>query len=623
MSDTLPTPSLFCRINYTPLRDLVRLRLSGRLDWRRVIANSGLPEPARARVGDVVRRTRLWRCERVGVALELIAHFRDGLDMGTPLAELLDGFGDARRTAKLIRRAKKRQRSIIWKARRACTWGVVALAVFYIGLGVYYSFGAPTISVDYTAELNRPAAAVAEQDRAWPVYRSALLAMGLEDRRGNPNTGLIGEHAVPGSERWEETVAYLDQHAASVEQLRAAASMPGLGYIAGYHHEPADLALFQPDEDPDAYSAHLAEQDAQANLTIGILLPHLTSLRYASHVLASDASLAAERGDAATCYADLAAVLRVSRHANEQTTLINQLNVISMVQRALTDISRIVVEYPDLLTDEQLLALAHQVATYAYPALDFLGERAFFYDLLQHYFTDDGHGDGHFIGAHWDRFESDVYGMTGVYGLAGLDNSTWAGASARAAVAPAITTLMGSRREQRELYDRLMDRMVAQHEVPLWLSAEDKVGGDIRRMMEASHLTQIKYLPVAVFLPALGAARQTVERHSAHAEGVMLGLALELYRRETGGYPDALDALVPHYIPELPIDRITGGVLRYRVGDSGPLIYSVGADRDDDGGVAPSLEPGRVMLWIDPAPVDGDWVLWPRHEATGISGIDE
>ena len=95
-------------IRFTPLRDLGRGRLTGRLDLARLLAESGLPAPAVDCVRQVVRRTRLWRLEKNAVAQDLAAHFHDGLETGTTLEELLSGFGDVRRTARLIRRAKRR-----------------------------------------------------------------------------------------------------------------------------------------------------------------------------------------------------------------------------------------------------------------------------------------------------------------------------------------------------------------------------------------------------------------------------------------------------------------------------------------------------------------------------------
>jgi hypothetical protein len=80
-------------------------------------------------------------------------------------------------------------------------------------------------------------------------------------------------------------------------------------------------------------------------------------------------------------------------------------------------------------------------------------------------------------------------------------------------------------------------------------------------------------------------------------------------------------------MPRLPIDQFTGQPLRYRITVEGPVLYSTGVDRDDDGGIPIVDEKGMISVpWlIDPgewadrdaeyqAQMDGDWILWPVCE---------
>jgi len=111
-----PAPSRFRRLRQTPLRDLLRGRLSGRLDWRGRIDSSTLSPLIKNLLRRVVKSTRLWKLERYDVAGEFISHFVDGLSAGETEQTLLQHFGDERRTAKLVRRAKIR----IQRRRRPC-----------------------------------------------------------------------------------------------------------------------------------------------------------------------------------------------------------------------------------------------------------------------------------------------------------------------------------------------------------------------------------------------------------------------------------------------------------------------------------------------------------------------
>src|SRR5262249_44930659 len=125
--DSAIEPGLLHRLRYTPMRDLFRGRVSGRLDLHCHIGKSGLPAEAGAVIENLVRKTGLWPLEKVEVADELIAHFADGLESGHTMDELTKSFGDTQQTAKLIRRAQKRKRPLIWHALRALGWFVVAM----------------------------------------------------------------------------------------------------------------------------------------------------------------------------------------------------------------------------------------------------------------------------------------------------------------------------------------------------------------------------------------------------------------------------------------------------------------------------------------------------------------
>lgn len=94
--------------------------------------------------------------------------------------------------------------------------------------------------------------------------------------------------------------------------------------------------------------------------------------------------------------------------------------------------------------------------------------------------------------------------------------------------------------------------------------------------------------------PRKGAAAQTA------VDQAMLACALERYRLANGQFPEKLDGLVPAFISPLPQDVITGEPYKYRRTDDGQFIlYSVGWDEKDDGGV-----PGNTEWDYK----QGDWV---------------
>ena len=74
---------------------------------------------------------------------------------------------------------------------------------------------------------------------------------------------------------------------------------------------------------------------------------------------------------------------------------------------------------------------------------------------------------------------------------------------------------------------------------------------------------------------------------TARTENALLivALALNAYHEEKGTYPEGLDALVPTYLKELPLDPYAlKGTFHYRRQGEKFLLYSVGPDGNDDGG---------------------------------------
>ena len=169
------------RAYYTPVSDALRGQLSARLDVRREIAAAGLPASLSGLIYTVVRRTRLWRIEKLDVARELVAHFSDGLSAGRSAEELAKDFGSPQQAARLIRKAKLRNRPLWWQCLRIVTrLLLVVLAVSLVSYSVLaarFFLGRPQIAHNYWHEINA-ARQVPEADRAWPLYREAVIKLG-------------------------------------------------------------------------------------------------------------------------------------------------------------------------------------------------------------------------------------------------------------------------------------------------------------------------------------------------------------------------------------------------------------------------------------------------------------
>jgi hypothetical protein len=116
----------------------------------------------------------------------------------------------------------------------------------------------------------------------------------------------------------------------------------------------------------------------------------------------------------------------------------------------------------------------------------------------------------------------------------------------------------------------------------------------------------VTYLRAAIVEAALPrtsdlyAEAMTVRMAEAAARA---GVAAELYRREVGHRPAALQDLVPRWLPAVPVDAFNQGApLGFREGK----LYSVGPDGRDEGGQAT----GPWHQAVPPEEVRGDLVLW-------------
>jgi hypothetical protein len=103
-----------------------------------------------------------------------------------------------------------------------------------------------------------------------------------------------------------------------------------------------------------------------------------------------------------------------------------------------------------------------------------------------------------------------------------------------------------------------------------------------------------------------------VENVAVSREVVLTAIALKRYHLRHHAYPPNLAALVPEFLPAMPLDLIDAAPLRYRRQEASFLLYSVGEDGNDDGGDArpvPEASSSRTrnLYWLR----GRDWV-WPQ-----------
>ncbi len=493
--------------------------------------------------------------------------------------------------------------------RRALTT-LLALLIVYAVLAVRFYTGRPKIARNFSAELNAAFAHVPESERAWPVYREALLRLPfVADRIENeelqnrwPDVPVQGPDAGP-------VLAYLAEARESIALAHRAAAMPVLGREVS---DVADTLTWDRLAAAGNAVTRPAEVASPNPPLRNVFLDHLGSLRELTRLLRADVRLAAVQGDGDRAFADLVAILGMADHAESGFGLISQLVGFAIRAVAIDGLAEASGIDADLMTTGQLEELYRRLAAYAgggRPDLRLDDERKMVLDVAQRLFTDDGAGDGRVC-------------LAGFRSLAEMQGRTLS--AGHYVFGPLNAMNFGSRKEFIAEYDRLMDLFRRDIASPVWLQSEvlesERAVIEIKADPDAGPLRML----ASASVPAFGKAAAAAELIRLERDAALVGLAAELHRRRTGRYPETGAELADRFPNGLPADWIDGQPLRYAVVDGRAVVYSLGPDGDDDGGRLPEDGmDGRLKQRTMPATeslatpegrrqYDGDLVLWPR-----------
>ena len=289
----------------------------------------------------------------------------------------------------------------------------------------------------------------------------------------------------------------------------------------------------------------------------GMLLPHLARCRHAARLLKLQATLAAEQGDTARSTQALTSLLGIARSLRTEPLLISQL--VRMAVRSITTdtlaraLSR--TQFSNAQLSQLQQAFDHELDNQMMVRA-FVGERcsgiAIFHDLRT-----------------------------------GKVNPAQAFGSQLPAAANLLVMTGLLDRDMRAYMD-LMAMHVRASAQPLQQRADTaaEVETQIRQLDKRCFFTRM-------LVPALSRAGSEGAKSDARIHMARAALAVERYRLKHRQLPANLDQLVPQFIPAVPPDPFDGKPLRYKPADKGYLLYSVGDNLTDDGGVEYSDDNGR------------------------------
>ena len=148
-----------------------------------------------------------------------------------------------------------------------------------------------------------------------------------------------------------------------------------------------------------------------------------------------------------------------------------------------------------------------------------------------------------------------------------------------------------------------VDEMLARIDAASWRYIPTPLGQSLLSP-EPRRLERLNYALFYEVMPLYSTMENVALFTHTRVQCARTAVALERWRLARGAYPEALAALVPGLLSVVPHDVIDGQPLRYRrTEEGGYLLYSIGIDAKDHGGIGP--KPGRSEK---DAP---DWVWKP------------
>lgn len=284
---------------------------------------------------------------------------------------------------------------------------------------------------------------------------------------------------------------------------------------------------------------------------VGTLLPFSQNARHAAQALRLDAFDRMEANDSSGAANAVLAGFNASRSLGDEPFLISALVRIAIDHIVLFDCERLLAQLElDDPTLSRLQAAIELQMNDPNWQLALRGERAFGFAYLQYLKENPGKAQG----------------MSDFVGGTNNPYREWL------AFLPGYIS-----RGQAELL-RLMNEAVAIARRPIEDQREPLEEWDRKAKTLSFFAQQVS--------PSVLRVYQAELRHQALLRTMLLAVAAERYRVQHKQWPDKLDDLISaKLIDKLPLDPFDGQPLRWKVTEEGRVIYSVGKDRTDDGGV--------------------------------------
>lgn len=534
------------------------------------------PECVTKYITEVIRKIGYRRKVRREVRQELMDHFADGLaecksdDERQQQAEtLIAKFGEAQVLAKLIRRGKKRCRpwwQKAWSRTIQVILGIYVLCLFYNAWIIHSWHSSDT---DYLKQLNQLyQTTTTSRENALPYYEKASELY----QEAYAKTGYVEGYIFPEGDEKAKPLVFKNLTRKQKQALKdwvaeyeTAWEMAVKGtQLNHYWQEITPKPSILPE---NIYSVNRIETSDELPFDLG-QITNLSSLRSLAKVVKWRALLYADENKMEDAGIEALRIIKMGRHLMAGKLLAEYLMgvaIVSFGDQLILEILR------DFEPDEEFLSAIQPALdqTFAddFPFFDFRGE-ALIYLASQK--------------STWDQMHGNIKG--------------W--------LVPISPFFIGSLPQTENYtynfyadFDQRNPYQKQAHPIQIDLPK-----------FPVQH-----YLLLRLLDPALNRSMELSYRVKVTHEAILTVIAIKRWNQEKGYYPDQLQDLInSQYLKQLPKDPYSDGALRYERRDNNFILYSVGADFEDDGGTE---DPEHI--WGDRGmheENDGDHVFWPVED---------
>ncbi|CAE7578033.1 unnamed protein product [Symbiodinium necroappetens] len=416
-------------------------------------------------------------------------------------------------------------------------WRVMALLVLLAIAGlaalvITSAMARPTISVDYTEELESIAREYQPEHASEPNRRDDFIATILDMNRISsarfPGESIDVQALLEPEPERRTSTPLRDEPTWEQERQRAEEFLNALDE-EGFFDRAQSLSGIRHavNEIPQGMSVIEASFSEHFNM-----LEHLGPMRQLTRVLSIQAVRDARAGRTDDALANIESAFATARLASTEPFLISGLVGVACHAVACSNAIRIVTEHR--LTSEQLDELARIADRQRTLPFEYAirTEKTIIIDAIQRTYSDNGKGDGHFLPGYFATLTNDP-------------NTT---PIPRTNALNVVGRFMPSRARTVETIDNMFDAAIEYTRNPSHNTAALDSAAEEAELLADDHLL------LGILLPAINRSAQNAPFVTTYIAALRTAIALEHYFLDTNAYPETLDALVPTYLDHLPED---------------------------------------------------------------------